>query len=167
MIEAVRAEGIETAQAFHFAGAIETIERLERLGFVDVRAWLVPETIAFDTDEALEEYLLTPYLRPATGLPDQELRRLAKAAAARLPTRAIEYVRLNVLARRGWSAPVTPAPTAPDAASSDPDAPVRELRLRFRCDGPSVLRLDEPPGQGMARPTPTDALKPMEAMWRS
>jgi trans-aconitate 2-methyltransferase len=131
MIEAVRAEGIETAHAFHFAGAIEIIERLERLGFVDVRAWLVPETIAFDTDEALEEYLLTPYLRPATGLPDRELRRLAKAAAARLSTRAIDYVRLNVLARRGWSGPVSPAPTAPDAASSDPDTPVRELRLRF------------------------------------
>ena len=101
IIDAVRAEGIETAQRFHFAGVVETIERLERLGFVDVRAWLVPETIAFDTDEALEEYILTPYLRPATDLPEPELRRLAKAAAARLPSRAIDYVRLNLLARRG------------------------------------------------------------------
>jgi trans-aconitate 2-methyltransferase len=99
MIEAVRAEGVETADRFHFAGVEETVARLERSGFVDVAAWLVPETIAFETDDELEEYIVTPYLRPATGLPEPELIRLARAAAARLPARAIDYVRLNVSAR--------------------------------------------------------------------
>jgi trans-aconitate 2-methyltransferase len=101
MIDAVRAEGVETANRFHFAGVDETVARLRRVGFVDVTAWLVSETIAFETDDELEQYILTPYLRPATGLPEPELLRLARAAAARLPARAIDYVRLNLLARRG------------------------------------------------------------------
>jgi trans-aconitate 2-methyltransferase len=100
LIEAVRAEGVETAERFHFAGVEETVARLERSGFVDVAAWLEPHTIAFDTDDDLEHYIITPYLRPATGLPEPELIRLARAAAARLPARAIDYVRLNVAARR-------------------------------------------------------------------
>jgi trans-aconitate 2-methyltransferase len=101
MIDAVRAEGVETANRFHLAGVDETVARLRRVGFVDVTAWLVSETIAFETDDELEQYILTPYLRPATGLPEPELLRLARAAAARLPARAIDYVRLNLLARRG------------------------------------------------------------------
>ena len=100
LMDAVRAEGVETAHRFHFAGPKETRRRLEARGFVDVQAWLTPETIAFDSDEELEEYILTPYLRPATGLPEPELARLARAAAQRLPRRAIDYVRLNILARR-------------------------------------------------------------------
>jgi trans-aconitate 2-methyltransferase len=98
--DAVRAEGVETSDRFHFASAEETVERLERSGFVDARAWLAPESIAFETDEELEQYIVTPYLRPATGLPEAELLRLAKAAAARLPARRIDYVRLNLIARR-------------------------------------------------------------------
>jgi hypothetical protein len=47
------------------------------------------------------EYIVTPYLRPATGLPEPELRLLAGAIADRLGRLAIDYVRLNVTARRG------------------------------------------------------------------
>ena len=101
VIAAVRAEGIETADRFHFAGVGETVERLVRLGFVDVRAWLTPQTIPFETADELEAYILTPYLRPATGLPEAELKRLARAVAARLPALALDYVRLDLVARRG------------------------------------------------------------------
>ena len=100
LMEAVRAEGVETAHGFHFASAEETAARLRRLGFVAVRAWLVPETIVFETDAALDEYIITPYLRPATGLSEPELVRLARAAGRHLPERAIGYVRLNIVARR-------------------------------------------------------------------
>ena len=100
MIEAARAEGVETAGSFHFAGATETLDRLAGAGFVDARAWLVPETIAFDSRSDMLDYIVTPYLRPATGLPEEELYRLAGAIADRLGVPAIDYVRLNVTARR-------------------------------------------------------------------
>jgi hypothetical protein len=46
------------------------------------------------------DYMVTPWLRPATGLPDAELYRVAEAAAARLGELTIDYVRLNVTARK-------------------------------------------------------------------
>jgi trans-aconitate 2-methyltransferase len=100
MIAAVRAEGVETADRFHFASPAEVAERLPRLGFVDVRAWLTSESIAFETAEDLEAYMITPYLRPATGLPEVELARLARAAAAHLQAPVLHYVRLNIAARK-------------------------------------------------------------------
>ncbi len=47
------------------------------------------------------DYIVTPYLRPATGLPDDELHRLADAMVDRIGVLAIDYVRLNVTARKG------------------------------------------------------------------
>ena len=73
---------------------------------MDVRAWLVPETIAFETDEALEEYILTPYLRPATGLPEPELRAPRPSARPRACRRGrIDYVRLERPGAPGLSVP--------------------------------------------------------------
>ena len=101
MIAAVRAEGVETADVFHMAGVEETRRRLEASGFMDIQAWLEPRTIRFETRADMLDYIVTPYLRPATGLPDDDLYRLAGAAADRLGRLAIDYVRLNVVARRG------------------------------------------------------------------
>jgi trans-aconitate 2-methyltransferase len=100
MIEAVRAEGTETGHAFHMAGVDETRRRLAAVGFVEVEAWLEPVTIAFETRDEMLDYIVVPYLRPATGRPDDELYRLAGAAADRLGVLAIDYVRLNVTARK-------------------------------------------------------------------
>jgi trans-aconitate 2-methyltransferase len=100
MIAAVRAEGVETVDRFHFAGPGETLDRLTRLGFTGVDAWLTTESIAFASQADLEEYIITPYLRPVTGLPDGELTRLARAAAARLQAPVLHYVRLNITARK-------------------------------------------------------------------
>jgi trans-aconitate 2-methyltransferase len=101
LIAAVRAQGVETAHIFHLAGADETASRLRDHGFADVEAWLEPQSIAFETREAMRDYIITPYLRPATGLPEAELERLADGAIDRLGRLAIDYVRLNVTARRG------------------------------------------------------------------
>ena len=100
MFEAASAEGVETRGALHFAGVEETLRRLERTGFGEGRAWLTAETIPFDTREAMLDYIITPFLRPATGLPEGELARLAGAIADRLGRLAIDYVRLNIVARR-------------------------------------------------------------------
>ena len=101
MIEAARAEGVETAGAFHMAGVGETLARLDVNGFTAAQAWLEPQTISFETREAMHEYIVTPYLRPATGLPDTQLFELADRVAERLGVLAIDYVRLNVTARKG------------------------------------------------------------------
>jgi trans-aconitate 2-methyltransferase len=101
MIDAVRAEGVETAGSFHMAGVAETCRRLSRSGFVAIEAWLEPRTVAFEDHEAMLDYIVTPYLRPATGLPEDALYRLAGGAADRLGVLAIDYVRLNVTARKG------------------------------------------------------------------
>ena len=100
IIAAARAEGVETRHTFHFAGVDETIARLGRLGFVDVSAWLTPKTITFESREDAIDYVVTPYLRPATELPEEELLRLGGAVIDRLGILAIDYVRLNIRARR-------------------------------------------------------------------
>jgi trans-aconitate 2-methyltransferase len=103
LIGAARSEGVETAGSFHMAGADETMRRLESHGFRDVEAWLEPQTIAFGTRDEMLDYIVTPYLRPATGLPEAELARLAGAIVDRLGVLAIDYVRLNAVARRDES----------------------------------------------------------------
>lgn len=100
MIEAVRDQGVETGSSFHMAGVEGTTARLEANGFEDIEAWLQPQTIAFETRADMLDYIVTPYLRPATGLPDEDLCRLAEGVADRLGVLAIDYVRLNVAARK-------------------------------------------------------------------
>ncbi len=101
LIQAARDEGVETASTFHMAGVHETLARLSATGFINAHAWLEPRTIEFATRAELIEYIVTPFLRPATGLPEAELQRLAGAIADRLGALAISYVRLDVTARRG------------------------------------------------------------------
>ncbi len=101
LIQAAREEGIETAGTFHMAGADETRARLEAHGFADIAAWLEPRVITFESHEDMVDYIVTPYLRPATGLPEEELQRIAAAMAERLGDLALSYVRLNVTACRG------------------------------------------------------------------
>jgi trans-aconitate 2-methyltransferase len=101
MIAAVRDQGVETAGVFHMAGVEETRARLAASGFERIEAWLQPQTIAFETRADMLEYIVTPYLRPATGLPDDELHRIANGVVDRLGVLAIDYVRLNVTARKG------------------------------------------------------------------
>ncbi len=78
------------------AGVDETTARLAANGFDGCEAWLEPQTIAFDSREEIIDYIVTPYLRPATGLPEDELQRLADGMVDRLGVLAIDYVRLNV-----------------------------------------------------------------------
>jgi trans-aconitate 2-methyltransferase len=100
LIAAVRDEGVETAETFHMAGAEETRQRLRSHGLVDIEAWLQPQTISFESLDDMVDYIVTPYLRPATGLPEDELYRVARKAADRLGVLSIDYVRLNVMARK-------------------------------------------------------------------
>jgi trans-aconitate 2-methyltransferase len=117
LIAAARAEGVETAGRFHMAGVDETLARLTAAGFRDVHAWLEPRDIAFGTRAQVIDYIVTPYLRPASGLPEAELQRVAGAMADRLGL-VLSYVRLEVVARRAAASAPGHEPTDHVAARS-------------------------------------------------
>lgn len=85
----------------HFAGPEETTRRLERAGFVGVRTWLQEEPTPIEPGEALETYLRTICLGAhLERLPPEERPAFVRAVAERLPRPEIDYVRLNIVARR-------------------------------------------------------------------
>ncbi len=85
----------------HFAGTEETRRRLEGAGFTAIETWLSEEPVAFHDDELLETFLATVVLRQHVALmADRERNPFVRAVARRLPNRTIDYVRLNITARR-------------------------------------------------------------------
>src|SRR6266536_3541660 len=85
----------------YFATPAETERRLAASGFVDARAWLQPEPTPFDSAEALGTYLATIVIRaPLAALPETERPAFVRAVVGRLPRLEIDYVRLNIVARR-------------------------------------------------------------------
>ena len=77
-----------------FASAEETTERLEAAGFVDVRCWLEPSPVRPDDARA---FLRTVCLRSYPD-PDAVADRVLAATGEPLE---LDYVRLNILARKG------------------------------------------------------------------
>jgi trans-aconitate 2-methyltransferase len=89
-----------------FAGVEETTARLAALGFVDVRAWLEPAPARFEGSGAFGEFVAKVVLRDELArLPEGEPRKayvaaVVDAASADDPPFELDYVRLNVDARR-------------------------------------------------------------------
>ncbi len=84
-----------------FATPAETTERLATSGFVDVEAWLTNEPTRFEPGEPFETFLETVCLRQhLERLPARERPAFVKAVAARMPAPELDYVRLNIVARR-------------------------------------------------------------------
>lgn len=84
----------------HFAGPEDTRSRLEAAGFTDVEAWLQEEPTPLDRED-LEPYLATIALGDhVQGMGDEQRARFAHEVAIRLSASAIDYVRLNISARR-------------------------------------------------------------------
>jgi trans-aconitate 2-methyltransferase len=91
-------EGFEGRK--HFATADETRMRLERAGFTDVETWLHEEPTELDPQD-VEPYLATICLGDhVEALADDERERFVAEVARRLPGPRIDYVRLNIRARR-------------------------------------------------------------------
>ena len=83
---------------WHFASPEETAERLERLGFTDIRTW--PQDVRVEPEHP-REYLATVVLGShLERIPAERRDAFAGAVLARLPEPAIDYVRLNLSARR-------------------------------------------------------------------
>jgi trans-aconitate 2-methyltransferase len=84
----------------HFAGPEDTRERLERAGFSHIETWLQDEPTPLAPQD-LEPYLATIALGDhVEGMDEDERRRFVHEVAIRLPASAIDYVRLNITARR-------------------------------------------------------------------
>jgi len=85
-----------------FATAEETADRLRAAGFDRVETWLNREPTRIEPGEPLETFLATVILREHLArLPEAERAAFVRAVADRLPHPEIDYVRLNIVARRG------------------------------------------------------------------
>lgn len=85
----------------HYDTPEDTADRLRAAGFVDVRTWLTEEPTDFEPGEPLETYLRTVILGAHVArLPEDERDAFVRTVAGRLPAPRIDYVRLNIEARR-------------------------------------------------------------------
>jgi trans-aconitate 2-methyltransferase len=88
----------------HYETPEATAERLEQAGFTDAEVWLQPQPTRFDPGEPFERFLTTVILGPhLERLPPEDRPGFVRKVANALPAPEIDYVRLNVLARRGSS----------------------------------------------------------------
>ena len=86
----------------HFETSAATAARLEAAGFVDVECWLTDEPTFFEAGAPFETYLRTVVLGSHVArLPELERDAFVHEVAFALPEARIDYVRLNILARRG------------------------------------------------------------------
>jgi trans-aconitate 2-methyltransferase len=84
-----------------FATAEETRASLERAGFVDVDAWLHDEPTEIPARD-FEAFIETVCLGGIVAdLDDADREAFVRAVAERMPDHRIDYVRLNMTARRG------------------------------------------------------------------
>ncbi len=84
-----------------FAGPEETAARLEAAGFDDIETWLNDEPTELGEGEPFEEYLRTVCLGAHLDrLPEEERPAFVRQVAARMGRPLLDYVRLNIVARR-------------------------------------------------------------------
>jgi trans-aconitate 2-methyltransferase len=85
----------------HFASPMDTVRRLDVAGFVDIECWLSDEPTWFEPGEPFETFLRTVILGAhLERLPAEKRDAFVAAVVARLPEPVIDYVRLNIVARR-------------------------------------------------------------------
>jgi trans-aconitate 2-methyltransferase len=98
---ALREIGQDPFGAKTYATPEETAARLARAGFVDIECWLHAEPTAFGSVVELATYLRTVALGDhVEGMSDSEADALALEVARRMPALEMDYVRLNIRARR-------------------------------------------------------------------
>jgi trans-aconitate 2-methyltransferase len=80
---------------------MDTTRRLDAAGFVDMECWLTDEPTRFEPGEPFETFLRTVILGGhIERLPPDERDGFVRAVATGMPEPVIDYVRLNVVARR-------------------------------------------------------------------
>jgi trans-aconitate 2-methyltransferase len=85
----------------HFETVLATTRRLDAAGFVDVECWLTDEPTRLEPGEPFETFLRTVVLGGhLERLPTSEHDAFVHAVAEGVGEPVIDYVRLNILARR-------------------------------------------------------------------
>jgi trans-aconitate 2-methyltransferase len=88
----------------HFENPIDTAHRLERAGYVEIECWLSDEPTRFEPGEPFETFLRTVVLGAhLERLPVERHDAFVHAVAEAVGEPVIDYVRLNITARRGGS----------------------------------------------------------------
>lgn len=106
VLEAVRSLGVERAGTWLYASAADTEARLRAAGFDEIQVWTNPEPTPFPSGASLVEFLETVCLREYLAtVPPGQRRAFARQVAARMPEPVIDYVRLNMVARRSGDRP--------------------------------------------------------------
>ena len=101
-VQRVLADLGEWTGPWTFATPEETAARLETAGFVDVDVWLHEEPTRIEPGEPMEAFLTTVILRTHLDrMPEDQRAGFVHRVAERLPSPVIDYVRLNIVARRG------------------------------------------------------------------
>jgi trans-aconitate 2-methyltransferase len=97
---ALRELGEDFAGRKHFATQEDTRTRLKHAGFTEIETWLHEEPTDLEPED-LEPYLATICLGDhVEAMTDAERGRFVRAVADRMPGPRIDYVRLNIRARR-------------------------------------------------------------------
>jgi trans-aconitate 2-methyltransferase len=87
--------------AAHYETPMATVARLDAAGFVDIECWLTDEPTRFEPGEPFEAFLRTVILGGHVArLAPEDRDGFVRAVAERLPEPLIDYVRLNIVARR-------------------------------------------------------------------
>lgn len=98
---ALRALGIDPTGSKLYATPEDTARRLERWGFDRVECWLQTEPTPFGSTAELATYLRTVVLGDLVqAMDEREATDFAVQVAERLPAPQLDYVRLNIRARR-------------------------------------------------------------------
>lgn len=97
--------GSHWKEPWHYADAEQTLRRLRRAGFADADAWLEPAPVRFEDPVSyrtfVEHVCLRPYLaRLPANLQNRLSDTLVNLALADDPPLTLDYVRLNITARR-------------------------------------------------------------------
>jgi len=102
VVDAIRAAGESWEGPWCYATAEETHAQLEAAGFVEVHTWLSDEPTPFDTREDMREFLEKVVLGAHLArMPEERRQPFVAAVTAAIPEPRLDYVRLNMVARRG------------------------------------------------------------------
>ncbi len=87
--------------AKNFQSPMATVTRLDAAGFLDIECWLTDEPTRFEPGAEFETFLRTVILGAhLERLPATERDGFVRAVATAMPEPLIDYVRLNIVARR-------------------------------------------------------------------
>lgn len=101
ILRAIGAVGDGWLGPAHFETVLATTTRLDAAGYVDIECWLTDEPTRFEPGEPFETYLRTVVLGPQLErIPAAEHDAFVRAVADGVGEPLIDYVRLNIVARR-------------------------------------------------------------------